>query len=338
MTRAAEVVQQHLKTHGIPGAAFATGRVGCLELGWVGRSCPNSDATNGSAVNAETIWDLASLTKTLVTVPLLLKLWEAGHLDLDAPLRDGLPEVRGFPLETATVTQLASHTAGLEALSRLRFWNLPRDEALRRALTEPRPETGIVYSDQGFIVLTRLLETLHGERLDAVAARELFSPAHAALTYQPEPARCACTELDETTGSFLRGTVHDENTRALDGVSGHAGLFGSLRAVTTYLEALLSGRILKPATLERMAAPVAESESDARAFGWVRRHAHWLGGDAAPADALGHTGFTGTGAWFSRSTGQLNVLLTNRVCPSRNSPSDIAGLRIAFNDAAWLED
>jgi CubicO group peptidase (beta-lactamase class C family) len=332
MTRAAEIVQQHLEKHPIPGAAFATGRINALELGWVGRACPN-----GAAVSSETVWDLASLTKVFVTVPLLLKLSEAGTLDLDAPLGEILSELQGFPLETATVTQLASHTAGLGALSKLRFWGLPRDEALLHALEEPRPQTGIVYSDQGFIVLTQLLETLYGERLDIVAARELFSPVGAALTYQPNPESCACTELDESTGTFLRATVHDENTRALDGVSGHAGLFGSLKAVVVYLEALLSGRILKPATLARMAAPVAETESDARAFGWVRRHSGWLGGDRAPADALGHTGFTGTGAWFSFHTGQLNVLLTNRVCPSRHSPSDIAGLRRAFNDAAWLE-
>ena len=332
MVRAARIVQQHLKTHPIPGAAFTTGHVNNLELGWVGQSCPNGDA-----VNAETVWDLASLTKTLVTVPLLLKLWEAGALDLDAPLGDVLPEVQGFPLETVTITQLASHTAGLEALSKLRFWGLPREEALQRALEEPRFQTGIVYSDQGFIVLTQLLEVLYGERLDRVAARELFSPVGAALTYHPDPASCACTELDESTGRLLRGTVHDENTRALDGISGHAGLFGSLAAVTGYLRALLSGRILQPATLARMAAPIAVSQNDARAFGWVRRHDGWLGGDRAPGDALGHTGFTGTGAWFSVDTGQLNILLTNRVCPSRNSPSDIAGLRRAFNDAAWLE-
>ncbi len=284
----------------------------------------------------DTVWDLASLTKVLVTVPLLFKLWSRGRLDVDAPLLDVLPEIRGHPLETATVTQLATHTAGLEALSRLRFWGLPRETALERALHEPRPlAAGITYSDQGYIALTALLERLYGARIDEIAAQELFDPHLVALTYHPDATLCAATELDPSSGKLLRGVVHDENTRALEGISGHAGLFGSVTAVSAYVRALLEGRVLNARALERMARPVAVAENDARAFGWVLRHPGWLGGEGAPQGALGHTGFTGTGVWLEPHTGRFNVLLTNRVCPTRNQDSGIAALRVAFNDAAW---
>ena len=332
MNRASQVVTQHLKTHPIPGAAWAVGLAGRLEFGCVGQLWHTPDAPS---VTLETVWDLASLTKVLVTAPLLLRLWQAGRLDLDAPLADMLPEVRGHPLETATVKQLASHSAGLAALSRLRFWNLPRDAALRRSLEEPRPQLSITYSDQGFIALTYLLERLYGAKLDEVAQRELFAPCDVGLTYHPDANLCAATELDTVTGELLRGHVHDENTRALGGISGHAGLFGSVKDVAKYLEGLIEGRILNAAALRVMGTAIARAENDARAFGWVLRHDDWLGGNVAPDGALGHTGFTGTGAWLSVDTGQINVLLTNRVCPSRHGESGIAELRRAFNDAAW---
>ena len=334
MNRASQVVTQHLETHPIPGAAWAVGLAGQLEFGCAGRLWHTPDAPS---VTLETLWDLASLTKVLVTAPLLLRLWQAGRLDLDAPLVDVLPVVRGMPLETATVKQLASHSAGLSALSRLRFWNLPRDAALRRSLEEPRPQTGIAYSDQGFIALTYLLEKLYGSRLDVVAQRELFTPCGVRLTYHPDASLCAATELDATSGELLRGSVHDENTRALEGISGHAGLFGSVRDVAKYLGGLMSGRILNAAALRVMGAELARDTGDARAFGWVLRFEDWLGGSVAPDGALGHTGFTGTGAWLSLELGQINVLLTNRVCPSRHGDSKISELRRAFNDAAWLE-
>jgi CubicO group peptidase (beta-lactamase class C family) len=332
MHHAFATVRQHLETHPIPGAAAAVLRSDELETFSMGHLWHTPDAP---PVTLETVWDLASLTKVLVTVPLLLKLWEAGRLDLEAPLSETLPEVRGFALETATVLELVGHTSGLEALSRVRFWNLSRNAALTRALEEPRPMTGIVYSDGGFIVLTRLLEHLYDARIDVVAERELFSPVSAHLGYQPNTWLCAATEFDAIEKKLLRGIVHDENTRALEGVSGHAGLFGSLSEVVKYTRALMGGRILRPATLTRMAAPIARAENDARAFGWVARYDGWLGGERAPMNALGHTGFTGTGIWFDLETLRANVLLTNRVCPSRDQPSEIAALRRAFNDASW---
>ena len=334
MNQVSQIVTQHLETHPIPGAAWTAGLAGQLEFGCAGRLWHTPDAPS---VTLETVWDLASLTKVLVTTPLLLRLWRDGRLDLDAPLVDTLPELRGMPLGTASVKQLASHSAGLSALSRLRFWNLPRDAALKKSLVEPRPQIGITYSDQGFIALTYLLETLYGSRLDIVAEKELFAPCGVGLSYHPDASLCAATELDAATGKLLRGCVHDENTRALEGISGHAGLFGSVTDVAKYLEALIGGRILNAAALRVMGAELARDAGDARTFGWVLRHDDWLGGNTAPDGALGHTGFTGTGAWLSLESGQINVLLTNRVCPSRHGESKIAQVRRAFNDAAWRE-
>ncbi len=326
-----QVLLAHLEHHAIPAVAWAFGQVGQLELGYTGKRWHTPDAPN---ISPETVFDLASLTKVLVTVPLLLKLIGAGKLDPTAPLLEVLPEIAGFPLESANLLQLVSHSAGLEALSPLRTWKLSRDAALQKALEMPRPQSGIIYSDQGFLVLTYLLEKLYGQRLDMVANQELFAPNNVNLTYQPDPNLCAATELD-SSGNLIIGRVHDENTAALDGISGHAGLFGNLTELCKYLQALMTGLVLPSPLLETMQREIARDHHDARAFGWLIPHPNWLGADNAPPDTLGHTGFTGTGVWFSLETQQCNVLLSNRVCPSRATPNDIAGLRRKFNAAAW---
>jgi CubicO group peptidase (beta-lactamase class C family) len=326
-----QTILDHLQTHPIPAVVWAFGRVGQLETGFVGKRWHTPDAPD---IGLETVFDLASLTKVLVTVPLLLKQIDAGKLDPNAPLLEVLPETKGYSLETATTLQLVSHTAGLEALSPLRTWKLPRAAALQKSLEVMRPKVGIVYSDQGYIVLTHLLERLYGARIDSAAQRELFAPLGVDLGYAPDPANCAATELD-AHGKPIIGRVHDENTAAMDGISGHAGLFGNMPNLVCYLEGLMSGQILSSAMLSLMNREVARDTHDARAFGWLIPHENWLGGNNSPPDTLGHTGFTGTGIWFSKGTGQLHVLLTNRVCPSRDTPNDIAGLRRKFNAATW---
>ena len=164
-----QVILQHLETHAIPAVAWAFGHIDSLKLDCTGKLWHTQDAPT---TTLETVFDLASLTKVLVTVPLLLKLIGAGKLDPNAPLLEVLPEIKGFPLQTATILELVSHTAGLEALSPLRTWKLPRAVSLLKALEMPRTKSGIVYSDQGFLVLTYLLEKLFEKRLDLVAARE----------------------------------------------------------------------------------------------------------------------------------------------------------------------
>jgi CubicO group peptidase (beta-lactamase class C family) len=287
-------------------------------------------------VTLETVYDLASLTKVLVTVPLILKLIGRGKLDPKAPLLEILPETKGFQLENTSIFELVSHTSGLQALSKLRFWNLPRQAALEKALQEPlRDSREILYSDQGFIVLTYLLEKLYGARLDLVARDELFAPLGLNLTYHPEISSCAATEHVAERGGLIVGRVHDENTAALDEISGHAGLFGTARDVADFLAHVLEGRVIGLEMLELMCTEIARADHDRRAFGWILQHKNWSGGDSAPQTSLGHTGFTGTGAWFDPRTLEIHVLLTNRVNPSREVQSGILELRKAFNDAAW---
>ncbi|HEX2863621.1 MAG TPA: serine hydrolase domain-containing protein [Deinococcales bacterium] len=325
----------------IPAAAAAAGRPGRVECLALGRLDARPESPRATVA---TLFDLASLTKVLCTAVLVSRDVAAGRIDPDAPLAENLPGV-GPELAGVTVRQLVTHTSGLAALSELRFWNLAREDALRRsAQAVPAGPAGeIVYSDQGYILLGWLLERLHGRRLDALA-EDLYRPLGLDLRFLPigeghghDRARSARTEIQPGAAEALQGVVHDENAQALLGVAGHAGLFGSVGGVAGLLEALLDGRVLNPDGLGFLTAPkVTGRDGERRAAGWILASPGWFGG-RTPATTLGHTGFTGTAAWFDPPSGRLAVFLTNRVCPSRDLNSGIVELRAAFGTAAFAQ-
>ena len=340
MDAAFGLVERAIAAGPIPGAAAAVGTPENVREAFFGRTEPG-----GPAVTPQTWYDLASLTKVLCTVPLLLDAVGHGRLDPRAPLRELLPEIAWLQerpnLGDATVLQLATHSSGLPAWQPLYTLGLDRATLFARLLHTQleRSPGGSVYSDVGFMLLGYLLERIHGERLD-VLARGLFARVglEAELAFSPpEDAPLAPTEHCPWRCRVLRGEVHDENAAALDGVSGHAGLFGTLGGVVGYARALLSGQLHPEPVLGYLSQEHARAEApdlERRGFGWVLMHPGWSGGDLMSPRSIGHTGFTGTGLWIDLERSRFSVLLTNRVHPSRHVESNIIGLRRAFNHAA----
>jgi len=331
-------VEQAIRRGPIPGAAAAIGGRESERMACFGRTEPD-----GAAVTPDTWYDLASLTKVLSTTPLVLDAIAAGRLDPMAPLRELVPEVAWLQpspnLGDATILQLATHTSGLTAWQPLYTLGLDRATHLARLLHTPleQPPGQIVYSDLGFMLLGYVLERLYERPLDALA-RDLFAriglEAHVAFS-APADAPVAPTERCPWRGRLLRGEVHDENAAAFGGVSGHAGLFATLRGVCGYARALLTCRLHPPAVLNYLSREHARTDQERRGFGWALMAAGWSGGDFMSQRGIGHTGFTGTGLWLDLEYGTYTVLLTNRVYPSRHTESNIVALRRAFNHAAY---
>jgi CubicO group peptidase (beta-lactamase class C family) len=330
-------VEQAIQRGPIPGAAAAIGTRDGERMACFGLTEPG-----GGAVTPDTWYDLASLTKVLCTTPLILDAISSGRLDPRAPLRDVLPEIAWLQpspnLGDATILQLAAHTSGLAAWQPLYTLGLDRATHFARLLHAPVSATigQIAYSDLGFMLLGHLLERIHEKPLDALA-RDLFAriglEEHIAFA-PPAGAPLAPTEVCPWRGRLLRGEVHDENAAALDGVSGHAGLFATLRGVCGYARALLNCRLHSQAVLEYLSTEHARSETERRGFGWSLMFPGWSGGDLMSRRSIGHTGFTGTGTWIDLERGSYTVLLTNRVHPSRHVETNIVSLRRAFNHAA----
>ncbi|WP_344616119.1 serine hydrolase domain-containing protein [Dactylosporangium salmoneum] len=258
-----------------------------------------ADVTTGRPATADSWWDLASLTKVLVTLPEV----QALAVPLDRPLRQLWPRAAGTPAGGVTAEDLLAHRSGLPA-SRHFFRTLHgRDAIVDAALATPLTEAGPVYSDLGYIILGALVEDLTGSSLAALAARR--TGLRMGGTVSPAVA----TEECPWRGRLIAGEVHDENAAAMGGVSGHAGAFGTLELVTEAARAWLGDA--PPPCL------AANDEGERFAAGWWLHPTRGLGGPAAGPDGYGASGFVGNRVWFEPSRGYGVVVLSNRVHPVR---------------------
>jgi CubicO group peptidase (beta-lactamase class C family) len=302
------------------------------------------DPGDSTRPDSSTLWDMASLTKVIVTTTAMMRLVEAGLVALDSPAVRYLPHWNAEGARRVTVRQLLTHSAGLPAWRPL-YRETGDAASARRVALETAPDSvpgsRYVYSDIGFILLGLLIEHQTGDSLHHFAKRLLFEPMGMTDTdFRPDSARrsrAAPTERDAWRGRHLRGEVHDENAYRLDGVSGHAGLFSSGSDVARFSRMLLRGgeldgtRIVSD-SIVRLFASIQDSATSHRALGWETATGSNSGGRQLSTKAFGHTGFTGTSIWVDPAQDLFIVLLTNRVNPTRENRR-ISGVRIALADS-----
>jgi len=308
-----------------PGAAIAVGRYGRLvHLRGYGTL---DYAADSPPVDANTLYDMASLTKVVATTTVAMILEEQGKLDIKRPVHLYLPEFDAPDKAPITVEMLLTHSGGLEAYAPLYLHYRGRADYIAQINARPLksiPGTATVYSDWDMVLLQAVIERITGVPLDQFAAEKVFRPLVMLNTqFNPDTAntalrhRIAATAMDTSRGGLLQGTVHDGNAWALGGVSGHAGLFASARDLATFSQFLLDGgtydgvRILGPTTIARWTN--RQSFLSSRALGWDTPSANSSAGRFFGARSFGHTGFTGTSIWIDPERGLFIVLLTNRV-------------------------
>jgi len=293
--------------------------------------------------SVETLYDLASLTKPLAASIIVAKLLEEGLLHLKQKVSEILPEYSKTnaghdELKSKTeIWMLLSHSAGLPAWMPLyRLRNDGRmgifEEAVK-SFTSCPPGSKVIYSDISYIVLTALIEKITGERIDRLFEKLVAKPLGLRKTvYNPlnngfSESNVASTEIDRETERPLRGIVHDENARALEGLSGHAGLFSTCREVALIgnemLQAYLgrSDHLVKRATAMTVLRPWAGNDH-CYGLGWqvYRKTVTQAFGDLfTDGRAFCHTGFTGTSICIDVEQRVVAVLLSNRVHPSREN-------------------
>ena len=297
------------------------------------------------AMTVDTIFDLASLTKVMTTTPSILKLVEDGRLSLDDPVAKWIPEflAGGVRPEAAepkpvakeregiTIRQLITHQSGLPPgifLSEGDFWGY--EEGVRRAATVgllEKPGTRFRYSDVNFILLGGIVRRVSGERIDAFVEKRFFAPLGMTETsYRPSLetlARIAPTTVIAEYG-LLRGQVHDPTARRMEGIAGHAGLFGTMRDVAIYTRFFLTGKrpdgqtLLHPDTITQATTNQLPADLGvARGLGWdIWSPFGSQRGEKFPLTGFGHTGWTGTSIWVDPSSETFVILLTNRNHPS----------------------
>jgi CubicO group peptidase (beta-lactamase class C family) len=334
----------------IPGGVLAVGFRDQLIVRPFGKLTRDAKSP---AVTAGTLYDMASLTKVIVTTTSVMMLMQQKRLDLDTAVSRYLPEwtaaAKSDPDPTwrarVTIRNLLLHDSGLPAHRDFYKDAKGHDAVLARVLAEPlvhQPGTQVEYSDLGFIMLGEIVQRLTGVTLDEYAKQHILAPLGMDASLFSPPRKfwptIAPTENDlDFRKRLIQGEVHDENAWAMGGVSGHAGLFSTAGDTAIFAQMILNGgiyahhRLLARATLQEFTARQAIGDA-ARTLGWDVVTQPSSSGHFFSPSSFGHTGFTGTSLWIDPERGLFVVLLTNRVSPTRAN-EQIRQLRPAVHDA-----
>jgi CubicO group peptidase (beta-lactamase class C family) len=349
--RTLATLERAVRTGAVPGAVIAVADGGAERLvRAVGRAAlvPRPRRTT-----VDTVYDLASLTKVLCTTTLAMIGVARGQLDLDAPARTLVPELRGRGTQRIRLRDLLAHSSGLPAHRPFYEEARGRDAIFDRAAAEPlayEPRSRSVYSDLGFLVLGRAVERALGARLDRLFAAEVARPLGLRATRfidLTRPAvRAGFLRRHAVAPTQLRGerprlgAVDDDNAFAMGGVAPHAGLFAPAREVLAAGLALCRAAQaggLAPAAVVRGFFRPAGVPGSTRALGWDTPSATGSSaGTRFPRDAVGHLGYTGCSIWMAPARSLVVVLLTNRVHPTAENLA-IRALRPALHDAVMAD-
>jgi CubicO group peptidase (beta-lactamase class C family) len=291
---------------------------------------------SSTANRTGSVFDLASLTKALVTTPLLLTVLNKKAISLTSPVsqhleavcspfheklkqmcwfdllnhRSGLPAWRNFWIDQLPLKKFSYHENRQKIAQKLNYFSSDL------VIDSPRYE----YSDLGFIYLGLLLERIYGEDLAKIfysfCLHELSIPStHVFFSDLADRKKAVSTGFCALRNKNLLGEVHDENAAAMGEIAGHAGLWGSGEGLLAYIRALLrakTGDLILKNCIENFDESLNKMQA---AAGWMQFNYAFF----KPKKVFGHLGFTGTGFWVLPEEQSFMVLLTNRTISGRRS-------------------
>lgn len=355
-----EVMHGAVAERVFPGGAVGVGKIGGLRRA---QAYGNYTYEGGPSCSTRSVWDAASLTKVMATVPAAMKLWEDGLLDLDATVASYLVEFAQNGKEEITVRQLLSHTAGLRAWYPFYHMKIRTKQDILAFVMADAPAHPVgrdpVYSDLSMLVMGHLVERIAGKSLGEFAKEHVFDPIGMTSTgfrcvgEGNEDPDVVPTEVDSTfRNRLLWGEVHDPTAYLFGGCAGNAGLFTSVLDTMKFAEVMLregyaeeTGRqLFQPKTIRTFTEPqTARGTLYPFALGWdtklrfsaLRR---CPAGTRMSLNAYGHTGFTGTSIWIDPKHKAYVCVLTNSVHPSAEAPTGarICDIRPALGDIAMM--
>lgn len=279
----------------------------------------------------DTIFDVASLTKVIVTATAVMQLVEQGKLRLEDPVTAYWPEFGANGKAEITIRELMTHYSGLPPDLQLEPPWSGYDVAtkmIEQVSPIVPPGTRFIYSDINYEALGELVRRLSGQPLNIYASQHIFRQLGMNDSrFLPPPwlrTRIAATQYENgNSGPILWGVVHDRTSRYMGGVAGHAGLFSTANDLVIFAQMLLNGgeyrgaRILSAASVQKMTTPQSPPRKMAvRGLGWdIDSPFSSNRGELFPVGSYGHTGFTGTSIWIDPFSETYVIILTNAVHP-----------------------
>jgi CubicO group peptidase (beta-lactamase class C family) len=324
---------------------------------------------NTVPMQTDMVFDLASVTKISATTVAIMKLVETKKVKLNKTIGDYIPWVRGSDKASIKISDLLLHQAGLVPF--ISFYkevmdpstNKPspkyfsttatpqfpvrvaenvylrkdwQDSMYARILSSSRPTSGkYVYSDNDFIFLGKVVESVTGMSLDAYVAANFYEPlgmnSTGFLPRQKMPlSKIVATEVEaHFRTQQTHGDVHDEGAAMFGGVAGHAGLFSNAYDLAKLYQMLLNGGVLngkryfKKSTIQKFTAYSSTISRRGLGFDKPEKDNATLKepypSKSVSPETYGHTGFTGTCVWVDPTKQLVYIFLSSRVSPTRNN-------------------
>ena len=312
------LLEQAISQNLIAGGIIVTGN----QEGIISTTAKGTISTHPGSplIDDHTLFDLASLTKVVATAPAVMKLLDAGLINLSDPLSHWFPEFAEPDHEEITILNLLTHTSGLKD------FDVSPNHSMRRAVRKAAAQkyrrwTGnrFDYADINFILLGELVRRVSGQTLDEFCQRQIYGPlgAHETMFLPP---RGLHAEIAPTAG-YRSGVVGDSNARRLGSVAGHAGLFGSAYDLARFARLMLGGgaidnkRILSEQVVAQMTSPyLCNNGQYRRGLGWdINSPFSAPKGGFFSEVSFGHTGYSGSSIWIDPQNDRFVILLTRRV-------------------------
>ena len=303
-----DFLQKNIDSGLYPAYQYAFLKNGAFSCGHGG----TFDFDSNVKISDSTQFDLASLTKAIVTVPVFYGLFASEELKPD----EKISRFFGGSGKNITLYELLSHTSGFPAW--LPFYELvPAEKSLKERKkeveriifqheTEGRTKC---YSDLNYLLLGFILEKIFNSPVDDVFENfKKNNDLESGLTYRPEK-ETPKTAFSALRGAFPEKEVEDENSWFLGGTTGHAGLFGSAAEVVGYFDGLMKTPWFMPEAQKLGFAGFDRPEGSDSNYG-----------KSADPDSFGHLGFTGTAFLIDPGKNMIAALLTDSTCPSPDKP------------------
>ena len=322
-------------------------------------------------VSNNTVYDLASVTKVAGSIQALMMLYEEGKIDLDKKISHYIPSLRQSNKEDMIIRDILTHQAGLypympywkytlkkydRSNNYYRFqkesgyeieisdklfgknelpdtvwqWMIDSELLEKEDLLKPFEYR---YSDMGFYLIQKLIDTLSNRSIDQYLGEFLYAPLMLKnLGYSPrkrlELDRIAPSTVDNYfRNETIQGYVNDEIGAIFKGIAGHAGLFSNAYDLAILMQMNLQGgyyggeQYFQPATITEFTR--RQYKNNRRGLGWDKplligdeyNPASFLGS----ANSYGHSGFTGTFVWIDPDYDLIYIFLSNRTYPDQDN-------------------
>ncbi|WP_316793438.1 serine hydrolase domain-containing protein [Pedobacter frigoris] len=347
------IANEAIKAQATPGIVVLVAKDGKVIFN---KAYGNHTYVNGIPDKLTDIFDLASVTKTTATTPVVMRLFEQNKLNLDTNIGAYIPKARTSPMNEIKVREVMLHQAGFIPYIPFHDYVKPgdysrdssaayptkvadnyyirknffKDIMWPKMLNSPIKTRGkYVYSDISMYVMKDIVERISGIPLNQYASDNLYKPLGmqtAGFLPRNRFSKDQIVPTEQDTyfrKTLLEGYVHDQGAALAGGISGHAGLFASANDVAIIYQMLLNRgtyggqQYFKPETVQLFTSK--QSNVSRRGLGfdrWDPDLTKKYPSELASSQTYGHTGYTGTCVWVDPARGLVYVFLSNRVHPS----------------------